>query len=156
MSDIYNISHGEDMLHSYCFIVTFNLDSYYEIGFSKISSIQDEAECETIIEGNGKIHLVPKYTSKPKVVTFSKGVSSKSNDILSKLCVGKYISDITISIGSIKGKDFSYFANDSITPRKYILTDCIITKYNISNIDALTSQVLWENFEVSYTNKIRF
>ncbi len=156
MSDIYNISNGEDMLHSYCFIVTFNLDSYYEIGFSKISSIQDEAECETIIEGNGKIHLVPKYTSKPKVVTFSKGVSSKSNDILSKLCVGKYISDITISIGSIKNKDFSYFANDSITPRKYILTDCIITKYNISNIDALTSQVLWENFEVSYTNKIRF
>ena len=48
MSDIYNISHGEDMLHSYCFIVTFNLDSYYEIGFSKISSIQDEAECVSI------------------------------------------------------------------------------------------------------------
>ena len=39
-------------------------------------------------------------------------------------------------------------------PRQYILKNCVITKYSTSEIDALSSNVLWENFEITYTDKI--
>lgn len=163
MTNKYDISYGADLVHSYYFTVEFSIndDKVYKIGFSKISSIQNNVEFETIVEGSGEIHIVPKHISNPKVITFSKGVSSKKNFILKELYVGKYIKSILVTIGDINGMNDNYKNEASVfqyqqeyAPRQYILKNCVITKYSTSEIDALSSNVLWENFEITYTDKI--
>lgn len=146
---IHDITKGSDIIHGYCFRVEFNFDDkYMEIGFAKISSVENSVEYETITEGSGEIHIVPKYMSQPKTVTFSKGVISSTTMVLPNLlAVGKNIKEIAITIGdNQKSYDSCY--------RKYLLKDCVVTKCSISDIDAGKSDVLIETFEISYLNKV--
>lgn len=143
----YSINKGSQLIHGYCFEVEFKLNgSYVNISFLSVSQIQDAVECETIVEGNGHIHLVPKYISSPQTVTFSKGISSISNDFIIKdLYVGRCIDEISVTIGN---------SNYDESRRKYLIKNCVITKCSISNIDALRSELLVETFEISYAEKI--
>lgn len=145
MAEKYAIKSGGELMHSYCFNVEFYFDSFYiTIGFNKISAIEQSVEYDTIKEGSGDIHIIPKYISNPKSVTFSKGVASASGDCIADLFkAGVCIDEIVITVGR-KGYDTRF--------RKYSLKNCVITKCSISGLDALKSEVLLEDFEVTYTN----
>lgn len=153
---MYDIQHGYELIHGYNFNVEFMLDNQYvDIGFSSVSSIEDSVEYETIVEGNGHFHLVPKYISNPKTITFSKGVSSKNNEfILDQLHIGREIKEIRIEIGEPytaivkreKNRNIKYKA----ISRTILLQDCVVTKWSVANIDAMKSEVLIENFEIAY------
>lgn len=145
MAEKYAIKSGKELMHGYCFNVEFYFNnSYITIGFNKISAIEESVEYDTIKEGGGDIHIIPKYISQPKKVTFSKGVASTSGECIADLFkVGVCIDEIVITVGR-KGYDTRF--------RKYSLKNCVITKCSISGLDALKSEVLLENFEVTYTN----
>jgi hypothetical protein len=143
----YNINHGSQLIHGYCFDVSFKINNQeVNIGFSRISSVDESAEYEVITEGNGYMHIVPKYVSQPKIITFSKGISSAGDFIIDYLYVGRIIDEIIITIGARGGYD-EYL-------RKYLLKDCVITKCIIQEVDAMKSEAIVENFEISYINKV--
>lgn len=145
MAEQYPVRNGQDLIHGYCFEVGFYFDScYMTVGFNRISAVEQSAEYETITEGSGMIHIVPKYISQPKTVVFSKGMASVSGDCISDFfTVGKHIMEVVIKIGR-KKYDTRF--------RQYSLKNCIITKCSISGLDAMKSEVLIEDFAVTYTD----
>lgn len=144
---MYDITKGSNLIHGYCFNVEFYINNeYVSIGFSKISALENSAEYDTIVEGNGKIHLVPKYISQPKTVTFSKGIASNESLIINDLKIGRHIKDIVISVGDLK-------YDNSL--RQYLLQDCVITKCNANGCDAIKSEAFIEDFEITYTKQLK-
>jgi hypothetical protein len=125
----------------------YGTDSYSEIGFSKISSIRDNVEVETIVEGNGQVHLIPKQGNQLKTITFSKGVSINADELLEFLKVGAVFEIVEVEVGQKYGSDISNI-------RHFILKNCVITGYSISDLNANDSSVSFESFEISYASHV--
>jgi hypothetical protein len=150
-----NVQTGADIIHSYCFKVSFSLYDTglnVEIGFSKISSIKDSLEVDTIVEGSGQVHLIPKPGTPLKTITFSKGASKNASLLLEFLKVGAVFDTVKVEVG--KGiVDFD-MGLDIFNKRHFILKNCVITGYSISDLNANDSSVSFESFEISYASRV--
>jgi hypothetical protein len=158
--DINNINGGADLVRGYQFKVSFAVsgtNDIAQIGFSKISSIKDDVEVETIVEGNGYVHLIPKYRTQLKTITFSKGIAIDADSLLSVLKVGASFGNITVEIGyCVEASEDDFFGLGKIdNTRHYMLLDCVLVGYNISDLNASDSSISFENFEISYVNRVQ-
>lgn len=151
-----NVQTGADIIHSYCFKVSFSLYDTglnVEIGFSKISSIRDNVEVETIVEGNGQVHLIPKQGNQLKTITFSKGASMNADELLKFLKVGAVFSTLMVEVGQQLDED-DFWGMAISSTRHFLLKNCVITGYSISDLNANDSSVSFESFEISYASRV--
>lgn len=142
----YHINEAKDLLGGYSFTVFFENEKgdYFEVGFSKMSSVSAESEYEIISEGSGQMHIVPKYNSNPSKLTFEKGVYSLSASVKplesTYLAVGSRIHLITVEVFS-KNFEISGY---------YEIKNAVVTRWEVSGFDALGSSALINSFEISY------
>ncbi len=119
---------------------TFDENTIIIVEFSKVSSISYKAEFETIVEGGGIMHIVPKNTSSPNTLVFEKGVYVHPMVEL-YFQTGRYIQSGLIKV----------FNNSKIC-KQYTFYNGVITEWELGELDALSGKVLIQKFKVSYTD----
>lgn len=111
------------------------------LGFQQISGIQREASVETYREGgrNGSVIVLPKGVNKEQHLTLKKGVYLKGSSPF--YLVGEAIDTMVIEV----------FDHDAKTIAKtYTLLNLVITKWQVSELDAQANKLLIDTFEIAY------
>ncbi|MDR2817707.1 MAG: phage tail protein [Oscillospiraceae bacterium] len=125
------------------FFVTFDASP---LSFSKVTNLEETIEYETIQEGglNQEVHVVPKPNTRVGTATFEKAVHDDDKIFFDLLVTaGSQFNMITVSI--LEGS----------MPRKlYLLSNCFVTKFSLSELDAAASSLLLLRLEVVYGKMI--
>ena len=111
------------------------------IGFSLVSGISKSMEVERYQEGgrNDSPHIFPKQATSGGTMTMKKGVYKGKEPLF--ILVGNYIPLLGIEVYDATGKQ---------TIKYYNLINCLITKWEIGEMDAQSNALLIESFEVAY------
>lgn len=115
-----------------------------KISFTKISGLEQDIDKEYIVEGGvndaGVQLIVPK--KERRILRCERGLQTWS-PVLTRMKPGVHIPDgITVIM-----------MNDRNIPvHVYHVSDCIVTKWEVGELNANTGEILIETFEVSYTN----
>lgn len=115
------------------------------MSFSNIKSISTEVEVEALREGgvNDHVHILRKPSSSIQKLVFERGVCQ--GNIVSALAAFSVGTNLllpgTILVNNAKGIPVSAF----------IFTSGIVLKWQVSDLDASSSKVLVETFEVAHT-----
>lgn len=120
-----------------------NNDSYNKVCFSKISGIECTLDYEEIHEGgyNTSAHLLPAPHKKHAALVFEKGAASTESWI-SRLKPGMRLGtwlEIVLLDGA--GKE---------TSRRFMIEDGIVTKWEVSGLNALGNNILVEKLEIMH------
>lgn len=135
-------THG-DYMPVYRFAVRLGGSSYEEVCFSKISGIESTMEYEEINEGgyNSSPHLVAVPHKKHSPLVLEKGAAPKDswiNRIKPGMKLGTWLEVVLLDT---KGKE---------TDRRFSIQDGLITKWEISGLDAMGNEVLVERLEIMH------
>lgn len=126
----------------------------YWISFSKVSNIQRAVEYDTIQEGgvNGFVHTLVKPSAQAQTIQFEKGISVMGDDSLKKLKltpglrllhpIGVYIYADDPTFNNKAGRELE---------RSYRISGCMVSKWELGGLDAMSSEVLVDKFEVVYS-----
>lgn len=111
------------------------------MGFSTISGLSKSLEVETYLEGgrNGIPHIFPKQAANGGTLAMKKGVYKGSEPLF--ILVGNWIPLLGIEVYDASGKQ---------TVKFYTLINCLITKWEVGELDAQGNSLLIESFEVAY------
>lgn len=118
----------------------------FRLGFSKISNIEDSIETEAFQEGgvNNKTYSLMKPCTHERVLTLERGVANRgvvTEVLTSRFKAGnRILNDIFIVV----------LHNNNTIAKMYLLTGCTVKKWSISDLNANTSEVLIDRFEVAY------
>jgi phage tail-like protein len=122
------------------FFVTFDASP---LNFSKITNLEETIEYEIIQEGglNQEVHVVPKANTRVGTAIFEKAVHDDD----------KVFFDISVTAGS-QFNLITVFILEGSTPRKlYLLNNCFVTKFSLSELNAAASSLLLLRLEVAYS-----
>lgn len=120
------------------------------IGFSKIENIVEEASYDSIIEGglNDYVHLLRKPKEANDKLILSQGLSSVSKDEFEKL---------GLKVGGVVKDDFilSIYTSDKEEGVKLVKSYCFdygrVSRWSLTNLDALGSDMVIQSFEIMHT-----
>lgn len=130
-------------ISSYGFLVRLGDDTYKEVCFSKISGIESTLDYEEIFEGgyNASPHLVAVPHKKHATLVLEKGAGPKDSWI-SKIKPGMKLGTwLNVIVLDNKGKP---------TNRQFYIQDGLITKWELSGLDAMKSEILIERLEIMH------
>lgn len=119
------------------------LDEKSEIGFSKVGGLTVELEVEEIQEGgvNGTPHVLTSPAKRSGKLTLEKGLAS-ANSWATKLRPGFRLGGwLTVEVADSSGTVI----------RTFMIEDGIVTKWELTDMDASSSQVLIEKLEIAHT-----
>lgn len=119
------------------------LDEKSEIGFSKVSGLSVELETDEIQEGgvNGAPHVLSAPAKRSSKLTLEKGLTS-ADSWAAKLRPGFMLGGwLTVEVED----------NSGAVLRTYMIEDGIVTKWELTDMDASSSQVLIEKLEIAHT-----
>ncbi|GHU84887.1 hypothetical protein FACS1894198_1540 [Clostridia bacterium] len=122
------------------FFVTFDASP---LNFSKITNLEETIEYDIIQEGglNQEVHVVPKPSTRVGTAMFEKAVHDDD----------KIFFDISVTAGS-QFNMITVFILEGSTPRKlYLLNNCFVTKFSLSELNAAASSLLILKLEVAYS-----
>ncbi len=122
------------------FKVTFGQQCY---GFSKISNLSAELEYDSIMEGgrNESPLLFRKARSKQDVMTLERGVRTvRTNMKEPRLLPGTLLKAVVF-----------FIRMDQKTYRKYTFDEGVITKIQLTDLNALGNEVLIEKMEIAHS-----
>lgn len=127
----------------YRFAVRLGGNTYDKVCFSKISGIESTLDYEEINEGgyNSSPHLLAVPHKKHSPLVFEKGaapVDSWINRIKPGMRLGTWLEIVLLDAS---GKD---------TDRHFRIQDGLVTKWEISGLDAMGSEVLVERLEIMH------
>lgn len=114
------------------------------VSFAKVSGLNMELETEMISEGghNGSGYILAAPTKGTKTLQMQSGVLNKANSVMDKMKPGIYLNQgLVIMMLDMQGK----------TMIKYVAERALVTKWEVSEMDALNGQVLIHTFEIAYT-----
>lgn len=128
---------------SYRFAVRLGGNTYDKVCFSKISGIESTLDYEEIYEGgyNASPHLLAVPHKKRSPLVLEKGAGPRDswiNRIKPGMKLGTWL-EIVILDGT--GKE---------TKRSFRIEDGLITKWELTGLDAMESQVLIEKLEIMH------
>lgn len=134
----------KDFLSEYLFSVTLGgYTQFGDIRFSKISGIEKKLDYEEIYEGgyNESPHLFPIPHKQHAALVLEKGaapVGGWINQIKPGMRLGTWM---TVALLDITGKE---------TKRSFTISDGIVTKWDISGLNALGNSILIERLEIMH------
>lgn len=118
----------------------------FTLGFSKISNLETAIETEPFHEGgvNHKVYSLNKALSGEKVMVLERGVANRG-------LLTKYLTN-TFRVGNrIYGDIFiMVFGRDQCLGKMYLVNGCTVKKWSLSELNALSSELLIERFEITY------
>lgn len=133
-----------DALSAYNFIVYFNYVT--KVGFSKISSIERSVATEAFVEGgvNDGVHSLYTPLTEEKTIIFERGIILDSTHFTPAA--------MTVGVGQrlCENVIIAVLGPDRKARKVYSLDGCVFKKWVISDMDALSDQVLIERFEMVY------
>ena len=129
----------EDLVTNYRFRVWIENQ---EVSFSKVSGLNMEVKTRMISKaGTSQITAVP--SKNPRILKLQRGAYKDGISLLDKLRPGMYLEQgIIIAVLGRSGEIVMEYAVDN----------AFVSKWEISDIDALSGQVLIDTFEVAYTD----
>lgn len=112
-----------------------------KVSFSKISGLNMEVKTKVESKrGDGRLITAP--ANAPRKLRLQRGAYKDEKSLLNKLCPGMYLEQgIIIAVLGQTGEIVMIYAIDN----------AIVSKWEISEIDALRGQILVDTFEVTYT-----
>lgn len=130
---------ASSLLTSQHFTVYIGENAY---GFAKVSNISAELEYDSVIEGGRNTHplLFRKAKGKQDVMTLEKGVRLTASGAAVSLNVGTKVSGVMIGIRKDKKECLDFTFDEGI-----------VTKAEISNLDAMGHEVLIKKMEIAHT-----
>ncbi len=114
------------------------------LSFAKVSGLNMDLETEMISEGghNGSGYIAAVPSKGTKTLQLQSGVLSKANSVMDKMKPGIYLKQgLVIMMLDMQGK----------TMIKYVAERALVTKWEVSELDAQNGQVLIQTFEIAYT-----
>lgn len=132
-------------LNNYNFYVYINNK---QIGFQRITGMETSIEYETIPEGGlDYVHTLPIAITKEKSMIFEKG-SGTFDATTPPFKVGERIrTPIHIFVIGDKAE----FSRTMRPKKQYCILGAIVTKWSISEFNALTGETLMETFQINYS-----
>ncbi|MDE6759722.1 MAG: phage tail protein [Lachnospiraceae bacterium] len=129
----------EDLVTNYRFRVWIENQ---EVSFSKISGLHMEVKTRMISKGGtAQITAVP--SKNPRMLKLQRGAYKDGTSLLDKLRPGMYLEQgIIIAVLGRTGEIVMEYAVDN----------AFVSRWEISDIDALSGQILIDTFEVVYTD----
>lgn len=118
----------------------------FTLGFSKITNMESSIETEPFHEGgvNHKVHSLNKSITGEKVMVLERGVANRG-------LATKYLTNIFKVGNRIYGDIFiMVFGRDQYLGKMYLVNGCTVKKWSISELNALSSELLIERFEITY------
>lgn len=114
------------------------------VSFAKVSGLNMELETEMISEGghNGAGYIAVVPTKGAKTLRLQSGVLKNANSVMNKMRPGIYLR---------QGLVIMLLDNHGETEIKYVAERALVTKWEVSELDAQNGQVLINTFEVAYT-----
>lgn len=144
------LSENLEFLPSFKFTVEFSMDSHQPVrfGFSKITGIEKAIELQPIVEGgsNTRHFLAPGPASGERRMIFEGGVvrseagSVPQEQLMDYLQPGRRLENIYISI--LNHKSFPH--------RFYVVEDAVVQRWSLRDLDAMSGQILIQQFEILY------
>ncbi|GHV29246.1 hypothetical protein FACS189481_1640 [Clostridia bacterium] len=113
------------------------------LSFSKITNLEETIEYDIIQEGglNQEVHVVPKPSTRVGTAIFEKAVHDDD----------KIFFDLSVTAGS-QFNIITVFILEGSVPRKlYLLNNCFVTKFSLSELNAAASNLLILRLEVAYS-----
>lgn len=117
-----------------------------QISFAKVSNIARVAEYESIAIGGMNLspYIAVTQSKQPQTITFERAVQNKE-DIVKKLKPGVHL-----------GKQIEIMVVDTENKKKkiihsYYITDGIVTKCEVSQLDAMGNEILIQKLEITHT-----
>lgn len=110
---------------------------------SKVTSIEQALEVETVREGglNDCVHALVRPASEPKKLVIERGYCAKGDGLVMENLLGvRQESPATIRIYDRAGK----------LAKSYRVDGCMVTKWSLSDLDALSGDLLIETAELIY------
>lgn len=128
-----------ELLTSQHFTVYVGKNAY---GFAKVSNISAELEYDSVIEGGRGDHplLFRKARGKQDVMTLEKGVRLTTAGVNVSLAVGTKVSGVIIGI-----------KKDQKECLDFTFDEGIVTKVELSNLDASGHEILIKKMEIAHT-----
>ena len=111
-----------------------------ELGFSKVSGLSSGIECDTYVEGGGRMHLLYRPSSSAGTITLEKGISVVNQRILQFLQPGTNVAGLTIELLKDGKKVESYFIESGM-----------LVSWQLGPLDAMTSAVALKTFTIAHT-----
>jgi len=114
------------------------------LSFAKVSGLNMDLETEMISEGghNGSGYIAAAPSKGVKTLQLQSGVLNKANSVMDKMKPGIYLKQgLVIMMLDTQGK----------TMIKYVAERALVTKWEVSELDAQNGQVLIQTFEIAYT-----
>ena len=137
---------------------TVYIDGIFRLSFSKISSINYDVETEPFVEGgrNDKVIILRKQKTSVRTMVFEQGViSNLANYPVGYTSVNNVLS-LTYGNMMRPGRRlympmFILVQDNMGIPRKfYTVNGCFVRKWSISDLDAMSSSIAVQRFEVDY------
>lgn len=128
---------------SYRFAVHLEGNRYDKVCFSKISGIESTLELEEIYEGgrNYSPHLVAAAHKKHAPLVLEKGaapIHSWINMLKPGMWLGTWLEIVLLDPRGLE------------TPRRFNIEDGLVTKWEISGLDAMSNEILIERLEIHH------
>lgn len=114
------------------------------VSFSKITGLNASVETELLAEGGRSQHsyIMELPAKSPKTLRMEGGLYGDKSAILNKLRPGMYLPrGVVIMVLDLSGR----------MQKKYVIDTAVVTKWEISDLDAGNGQVLVNTFELAYT-----
>ncbi|MDE6433950.1 MAG: phage tail protein [Lachnospiraceae bacterium] len=114
------------------------------MSFAKVSGLYMDLETEMLSEGghNGSGYIAAVPTKGVKTLRLQSGVLNNANSIMDKMSPGIYLRQgLVVMMLDMHGN----------TEIKYVAERALVTKWEISEMDAQNGQVLIHTFEIAYT-----
>lgn len=128
----------EELIKNNRFLVFIGLK---KLSFAKVSGLESEFSKEIYAEGgNSELHIMKVPGTSLKTIRFERGVQSK-DIIIEMLKPGTYISGIQIIVLKENKKMYC----------EYYIDKAVVTKWEVSQMDAMDGNVLIETFEIEHT-----
>lgn len=117
------------------------------LSFAKVSNLQSSVEYDTIQCGgiNDRVFVTPSPAKQTQTILFERAIQKK-NGVLDKMRPGIWLGNhIEIMILKADKK------KKSTIEKKYYIMDGLVTKWELTPLDALGNEVLIQKFEIAHT-----
>ena len=130
----------ESLLLSSNFLVNIGQNTF---SFARIRNVSEVLETEAVREGgdNWHVHALAKQHSSPQKLTLERGLlADPDGKVPFELKPGTMVSSVTIMVMQRGSKKKSYYFDQGI-----------VTKWDISDFDALQGNVLYQTVEITHS-----
>lgn len=115
------------------------------VSFMKVSGLNRSVETEMVPEGgySSMAHIMEIPAKSPKTLRLEGGIYKEKDALLNRLLPGMYLEQgVVVTVLGLDGTEEAV----------YVAENTFVTKWELSELNAESGQVLVNSFEIAYTN----